>query len=446
MYQHVKLLFHFDSIAMIIILLTIFIGICVGSFSFRYMKGDTRYRIFFFYLSLLITSIGIMASADHLALFFGGWCVSNLLLVKLIIHKSSWKAAKNSGLLAAKNYLFGAVCVGSALVMLNLATGETSIKRLINHNFEDSIIIPALLLLLIGGMTQSAIWPFHRWLVSSLNSPTPVSAIMHAGLVNGGGFILARFAPLYLEHSFVLNLIFIVGIATALIGTFWKLLQNDVKRMLACSTMGQMGFMLVQCGLGLFPAAIAHLVTHGMFKAYLFLGSGSAAQEKKYNLSEPPKIRAFCSSLICGLLGSYCFSLASGKLWLAKDTTLVLMVIAFLTASQSALPILSIKMRFRTPIAIFVTSTISLAYGSIMSLIMKVMEPMGLMKPQTLNGLHLTGILLLILSWASILFFRNSSKIPLLQPWIMRGYVVALNASQPHPQTITTHRNQYKYL
>ena len=446
MLQSIKSLFNFDPVAMLMLTLILFIGICVASFSCRYMKGDARYKIFFFHLSLLIISTAIMGCADHLLLFFGGWCVSNFLLIKLMIHKSSWKAARYSGLLAAKNYLLGAVCVGSALVILNFATDETSIQALIQHPFQSPMILPTLLLLLMGGMTQSAIWPFHRWLISSLNSPTPVSALMHAGLVNGGGFLLARFAPLYLEQPTILNVIFLIGITSAITGTLYKLLQNNIKQMLAFSTMGQMGFMIAQCGLGLFPAAIAHLTTHGMFKAYLFLASGSAAQEKRYKTPYPPKASLLISCLICGLFGSYCFAITSGKLWLSQDTTLILTVIVFLTASQSAFSILSVKTKFRVPIAFIVTSLLCLAYGSIMSLMIKIMEPALLMKPQPLNFLHIAAIILLIISWLSLPFFPNILKITPLQSWIRRGYVAALNKSQPHPKTVTSCRNHYKYL
>lgn len=446
MFEFVNSLFCFDSIAMIMLTLIIFIGLCIGSFSLRYMKGDARYGVFFFYLSLLIISIGMMVCADHLLLFFAGWCVSNFLLVKLMTHKPTWEAARNSGRLAAKNYLFGAICIAGALLILNYETGETSIKDLIQHDFNSPLIIPALLLLLIGAMTQSAIWPFHRWLASSLNSPTPVSAIMHAGLVNGGGFLIARFAPLYLEQSNLLNVIFLIGIITSISGTLYKLLQNNIKQMLAFSTMGQMGFMIAQCGLGLFPAAIAHLTTHGLFKAYLFLASGSAPLEKRCETNYPPTAFAFISCLICGLVGSYCFSLTSGKLWLSQDTTLVLTVIVFLTASQSALSILSTKMRFRVPIAFIATNTLCLLYGSVISLITKVMHPKLMMEPQPLNFFHIGAIILLALSWVSILFFKNISKIKPLQPLIIKGYVRALNKSQAHPKTVTPYRKYYKYL
>lgn len=439
-------LFHFDPLAQVMLFLICFIGACIASFASRYLQGDRLKGQFFAVLVFLLISVGVMVCSDHIALFFGSWCLSNLFLVKLMIHKSSWKAAKNSGILALKNYILGALCVGLGLLLLYHVTGEVSIRALIHKPMETNLILPALLLLVLGAMTQSAIWPFHKWLISSLNSPTPVSAIMHAGLVNGGGFLLARFAPLYFTHTDLLTLIFVVGITTSLIGTLWKLIQNDIKRMLACSTMGQMGFMLAQCGLGFFPAAIAHLVSHGMFKAYLFLASGAAAQEKRHDLNYPPTLLVFSQALLSALLGTYCFSLVSGKSLLKMDTTLVLVVIVFLALAQAAIPLLSRKGPFKLPIAIILTSAMGLVYGSVMSLIAKILAPMELLGPQPLNGFHIAGISLLIVSWLSILILKNNSKIRTVQPWMLKGYVAALNASQPHPKTVTPHRNQYKYL
>lgn len=438
-------LFSLDGFAILMIALVIFIGACVCSFASRYMKGDIKYHSFFTQLILLILSVSLMVSVNNLIIVFIAWCLSNVLLVRLMIHKSSWKAAKAAGILAAKNYLIGAFCIGSAFVIFYYITGTTNISAIVHQDVKSVSILLALALLLIGAMTQSAIWPFHRWLTSSLNSPTPVSAIMHAGLVNGGGFLLVRFAPLYLHHSILLTVIFIMGLMTALLGTLWKLMQNDVKRMLACSTVGQMGFMLVQCGLGLFPAAVAHLVWHGMFKAYLFLASGSAAQEKRFDLGYPPKPFNFICALLCGLVGSLSFAYASGKSWFTGDTTLVLMVVAFLTASQLALPILRVKTLQRLPLALILTAIAGFAYGISVHLIARIMEPMQLMQPQPLNVFHILGIAVLTLAWLSILFLRNEAKMGNLPSWMLKGYVAALNASQPHTATVTAHRNQYDY-
>jgi len=421
------------------ITLVAFIGICVGSFAYRYMKGDRQYRAFFLQLCLLVASVATMVSSDHLALLFVTWCISNFLLVRLMVHKKCWNAAKASGTLATKNYVIGVACVASAFAMFYSYTGETRIQTLVHTSGVHSF---PLVLLLISAMTQSAIWPFHKWLISSLNSPTPGSAIMHAGLVNGGGFLLARFAPLYFNHSILLTAIFVIGLATAFLGTLWKLMQSDVKRMLACSTMAQMGFMLAQCGLGLFPAAVGHLVWHGMFKAYLFLASGAAAQEKRFDLGYPPKQFTFICSLICGAVGSLSFAYASGNAWLASDTTFVLIFVAFLTASQFALTILRYNTLQRMPLALIATTLMGVMYGCNLHFIDWVMEPMGLMQPQSLNGFHILGIIALSLAWLSILFLRNQQTTPL---WIAKNYVAALNASQPHPATVTAHRNSYKY-
>lgn len=443
--QELTMLFHVDSLAKIMIALVGFIGLCVSSFACRYMKGDAKYQNFFVHLVFLISSVGIMVSADHLALLLVGWCISNFFLVLLMIHKGSWKAAKASGTLAAKNYALGSLSVAISFGLIYYATGEASIKALVHQSITSPLIIPALVLLLIGAMTQSAIWPFHKWLISSLNSPTPVSAIMHAGLINGGGFLLVRFAPLYCDHRILLTSIFILGLGTAMLGTLWKLLQNDVKRMLACSTMGQMGFMLAQCGLGLFPSAIAHLVWHGMFKSYLFLASGSASQEKRFDLSYPPKALAFSLSMICGLVGSISFAYASGKSWVADDTTLVLVVVSFLSSSQIALTILREKPIARFPFSLIAIVIIDLAYGASLHLITWMMDSNMMIQPQQLNGVHIAGIIVMILAWLSILFFRKNKKNSQIPDWMLKNYVAALNASQPHPSTITAHRNQYQY-
>lgn len=439
-------LFHIDRLSITMIALVAFIGLCVGSFAYRYLKGDSQYQSFFVWLTLLIGSVMVMVSADHLLLLLVAWCVSNGLLVRLMIYKTSWKAAKAAGLLATKNFVGGAVCVAAAFGLFYATTGQTSIQDLMIHQPTPSpTLLLALVLLLIGAMTQSAIWPFHRWLISSLNSPTPVSAIMHAGLINGGGFLLARFAPLYLQSPGLLTSIAVIGFFTALLGTLWKLIQPDVKRMLACSTMSQMGFMFVQCGLGLFPAAVAHLVWHGMFKAYLFLSSGSAAKEKRVDQAYPPTSLAFICALVCGLVGSFSFAVASGKVWLNGDTTFVLVVVAFLTASQFALPILQSNPLRMLPGTLVGTGLFGFVYGGSVQLITWFMAPMALMQPQALNGYHVAGLLALTLAWLSRLFLRKQEKEAPAPAWMLKGYVTALNASQPHPDTVTTHRNHYQY-
>jgi len=434
--------FHFDALAAVMSVMVGFTALCVGSFAWRYMRGDGKFRVFYARLTLMIAAVCVMVAADHLLLFWSAWCAANLLLVRLMVHKSAWQAARASGRLAARNYVIGALCVAAGLMMLYAATGETSIRLLVHRPPAAREALPALLLLLAGAMTQSAIWPFHRWLISSLNSPTPVSAIMHAGLVNGGGFLLVRFAPLYLEQAVILPVIFTAGMITALLGTLWKLMQSDVKRMLACSTMGQMGFMMAQCGLGLFPAAVAHLVWHGLFKAYLFLASGGVAQEKRMDPGYPPGALSFACALVCGLAGSLSFAYACGKSWMAGDTTLVLMVVTLIAATQLALPLLRRNVLRSLPGALALTTLLGAVYGGSVQLIASCLEPMAIMQPQPLQPVHLAGIAALVLAWLSLLFLRNPA---VAEAWRLKAYVRALNAGQPHASTITAHRNHYRF-
>lgn len=440
-------LFYIDGLAKVVILLITFIGLVVALFAKQYLKGDYRYGRFFFMLLLIILSVIITVLTDNIFLFLTSWFLSNTILVFMMIHKSNWKSALASGKLAAKNFLIGFSCLSLGLFLLYYQTGQTSIQSILAFEYADQAqLIIALLLILVTAMTQSAIYPFSSWLTSSLNSPTPVSALMHAGLVNGGGILLARFAPLYLNSPKILTLIFVIGISTALIGTFWKLIQSNVKSMLACSTIGQMGFMIAQVGLGLFPAAVAHLFWHGCFKSYLFLTSSSAAQEKKFNLEYPPKLTSFASALICGIFGILFFSMIAHRTLFPLDSSLVLIVAAFIAATHFALNILREKPLKNLVIAIILTSIVGTLYGTSIHIIESQLSA-NLHQQQDLNFFHIAVICIFISLWLGRLFVQNSKKDSfrlITTHYIKMIYVKALNASQPVSKTITANRNQYK--
>ncbi len=438
-------IFHFDTLSVIMSGLISFIGLCVSAFSWRYLKGDRAQGKFFNLLGWMTVTLFILVSADHIILFLFAWAIANLLLIRLMVYKKSWKAACESGRLAFKYLCLGFVLMASGFAILCMQTDQTSIQVLIKSSYNPALLVLALSLIAIGAAVQCGLWPFHRWLISSLNSPTPTSAIMHAGLVNGGGFLLARLVPLYVQLPELLTAIFVIGLVTAFIGTLWKLMQSDVKRMLACSTMGQMGFMIAQCGLGLFPAAIAHLCWHGMFKAYLFLASGSAAHEKRYDPAYPPPMKVFALSAMCGMVGVAAFVWAANINIAAGDTTLFLVGLSFITGTQLAIPVLS-KGEWRAmPMTGIVSICAGLAYGISVHTFEYLLDPMDLMHPQELNITHIIGFAVLFIAWLSILFMRNHDRTTPLPAWMMQAYVRMLNASQPHPRTITAHRNHYQY-
>lgn len=255
-----------DKLNFLLSSLILFVSLNIQQYSKQYFDGDLNARSYFIKLGILTISANSMVLINDNVFFSIFWIINNLSLVSLMIHQPEWKAQKNAGLLSLITLGMGSIALISGFYM-------------INHLPQPYHLI-AKILLIGAGMCQSAIWPFHRWLLSSLNSPTPVSALMHAGIVNGGGILLIKYHTLFCQDINLMHFIFVMGIITAVLGGFWKLIQTDIKKMLANSTMAQMGFMFMQCGLGLFPAAIAHIICHGLFKAYLFLNSGSSVKSK----------------------------------------------------------------------------------------------------------------------------------------------------------------------
>lgn len=431
-------LFNPDALSLVMMGVMGFISTVVACYAWRNLEGDSGRRSFFIKLSVLVLGVSTMACADHVLLLLLAWGLSNAMLVQLMVHKSAWGAARASGTLAARNFIIGFACVATAFSILFSAFLKPTVSGIL-ASAEGEAPSLALVLLMVGALTQSAIWPFHRWLISSANAPTPVSALMHAGLVNGGGFLLARFAPLFAGAPLMLDAMFAIGVITLLVGTLWKLMQPDIKRMLACSTMGQMGFMLVQCGLGLFPAAIAHLCSHGLFKAWLFLSSGGAAREKRLDLTYPPSLQAVTMALICGMAGSAAFA------WVAEkspmDASLVLIVVAALAGSQFALPMLRELPAVRFIPALLATAMMGAFYGANIYVVEWLLASMSLNFVQPLSLIHWVAVLFFTLSWLAMLFGQSLPKFQGMR----RLYMVALNASQPHPATVTVHRNRYKY-
>lgn len=441
---YLKTLFFVDQLSFVMMGLVTYVTLVVASFSFRFLSGDRKKGWFYVYLLALLPSVFIMVCTDHLFLLLTSWGLSNFILTQLMLHKKEWEAAKQSSRLALKNFGLGCIFLGFAFAILYFSFGETSIQSILNKTIGGVWGIYFLCFLILAAMTQSAIWPFHKWLISSLNSPTPVSALMHAGLVNGGGFILARFAPIFFKQPSALNILFIFGLITACLGTLWKLMQSDVKRMLACSTMGQMGFMIVQCGLGLFPAAIAHLCWHGLFKAHLFLSIGSAAKEERLYLESKPSISEFSTSLLCASFGAYAFAVTSGKSIFILNTNLFLILLALISGLQFALTVIQSRLTFKFTIALFSTFIMGCMYGYSVNLLEHVLAPLNIASPQVLNGFHCIGIMILAGAWV-LLSFRPKRIEKNYPDWMLKAYVLMLNASQPHPKTVTANRNQYQF-
>ncbi|WP_369410918.1 proton-conducting transporter transmembrane domain-containing protein [Legionella bononiensis] len=443
----VYLLISLNTLSLLLCSLVLLVSFVVHRFSLRYMQGDRLYRRFFLLLSLLTLAALLMVLADNLFLFWGAWSFSNVFLVLLMVHKKEWIASKNSGLLAFYTFASGSACLLVAFILLSLGYSMNSIEVLtkLSHPVHGSLLTLSMGLILVAALTQSGIVPFHRWLISSLNSPTPVSALMHAGLVNGGGILLVKFAPLMMLYPGLLTVLFLVGSISALLGTVWKLMQHDIKKMLACSTMAQMGFMMMQCGVGLFAAAIAHLCWHGLFKAYLFLSSGSAVKQKKsmVNASQTTPMMLIIS-LVGGMVAMTSFAFATNKMISLYEASAFVLFFAFIGGSQLMLTwVRSHQSAFSLVSGLVLALFSGLMYGASIQLIQWLIPNISILQAPQLSLIHWTVMILFGALWAVFnLGIHQRIGQSKLGFWL---YMTLFNSSQPSKTTVTALRNDYNY-
>jgi len=323
---------------------TFFSGI-VHSFSKRYMAGSETIDQFFGRVFAFTLVVMVLVAADHLVLFGLAWLAMGLLMAGLIGHVEGWPQAQAAAAVARRYFIASTALLAVALGTLWWTAGVTTVSGVAGA--VGTLSTPTVLFvagaLLLAAMLQSALVPFHTWLLSSMTAPTPASALMHAGFVNAGGLLLVRFAPVVTVESGVMLVIASVGAASAVLGKLLKTVQTDAKTSLGCSTVGQMGFMIMQAGLGFFGAAITHLILHGCYKAYQFLAAGDQVAHEH---PEPTKktgstgLAGIAVIVLTALAGGGLFALLTGK-GLALDSGLLLVGIVVLTVLHAAREIVS---------------------------------------------------------------------------------------------------------
>ncbi len=432
-----------DSIALIMAFLVSFIALNLFYFTLRYMEAQRERSYFMIAMPLLLLFVLIMVFANHLLLLWLSLCLTNFILISLMAYRSHWLAARASRLLAARAFFLATFFIALSFICFYCATGTGFINQIILFDSAGNCYVPiGLVMLLLGICVQSAVWPFHKWLLSSLNSPTQVSALMHAGVLSAGGFLLIRFSRLYVQFPWLLSCMVVIGVVSATLGTTWKLIQHDNKRMLACSTIAQMGFMILQCGLGAFSAAMAHIVCHGFFKAYLFLQAGSAAREKRLELS-PISIYLLFPVIASGVIGLYCYLFASMQDINTLDATLFLYGIVFIAAMDIGITILSDKYFGNVFYALALVGLIGLLYGYNVKIMHELCNWAALDDLQFLSIIHVVAFAVMFFSWIIfkvIIFYPDRLFTKKTRD---KFYVWALNASQPDPATVTSHHNDY---
>ncbi len=265
------------------------VSLIVHKYSVNYMKDEKFYKGFFVLLDLMTANLVLLVLSDNLYVFLTAWHLMGLLLYFMLAVNSRRHEAIRYAQVAYFTHLLADVPLLIAFIILHKSYKTLSISELaslVPSTQMDGLWLVSLLLM-VSALIKSAQMPFHYWLVYSMEGPTPVSALMHAGIVNAGAFLINRFAFLYPYDKYGLILSFLVGIITAIVGSTLMLLQNDVKRALGYSTVGQMGYMMVEIGVGAFSLAVYHMIAHGIFKATLFLSSGGVIHEARRSPNAP---------------------------------------------------------------------------------------------------------------------------------------------------------------
>lgn len=434
----------FSTTNTLLVTVVSFISLSVQAYGLRHFDGHSNQRLIFRYLIGLTLSLVFFSAAGHLLLIAGGLLASNLLLARLIGFQLGWAAARASSRLSLLHLVSGAALLLAAVVLIYIAQGDWSIESL-STSLPPTPWLPVIgSLIVLSALAQSAIWPFHRWLIASANAPTPVSAFMHAGLVNGGAVILFKFYPVWSTISWSPTLLVLLGGFTAIAGTTWMLVQSDVKRTLTCSTMGQMGFMIMQCGMGLFPAAIAHMIWHGFFKASLFLSAGStikAAKNKSLSLKGPKSIPVFVFGLAMGLLGAFIFWQFTGTTGSLGSTYLLLLLFCGITCAHAVMTITAPSPTLgRGLLAAMFGLLGATVYGASVG---AVESQLVHMTAPALNGLHVGLAIFFVLGWL-LMIFRDYLPDAVSDGWIARVYGWALRSSQPLRTTLNLRRSAYR--
>ncbi|UCV01373.1 NADH-quinone oxidoreductase subunit L [Acidovorax radicis] len=283
-----------DSLTAMMMVVVTFVSLMVHIYTIGYMEEDDGYNRFFAYISLFTFSMLMLVMSNNLLQLFFGWEAVGLvsyLLIGFWFNKPSAIFANMKAFLVNRVGDFGFI-LGIGLIVAYAGTldyGEIFAKSgalggLAFPGTDWMLITVICICLFIGAMGKSAQFPLHVWLPDSMEGPTPISALIHAAtMVTAGIFMVARMSPLFELSDTALNFILVIGSITALFMGFLGIIQNDIKRVVAYSTLSQLGYMTVALGASAYSVAVFHLMTHAFFKALLFLGAGSVIMGMHHN-------------------------------------------------------------------------------------------------------------------------------------------------------------------
>ena len=305
-----------DVVGSVVMLLVAFVGWVIVRYSQTYLHGERQERKYVRWLMATLATVSVVVATNHVLVLALAWTATSLALHRLLTFFGDRPAAVVA---AHKKFIVARaadLCMLAAAGLLFHAFGTMQLDQ-INRLATAMPQLPlsahlAVLLVASAALLKCAQLPFHGWLIQVMEAPTPVSALLHAGVVNLGGFVLMRFAPLVGEVPLAQLLLVAAGTATAVLAALVMTTRISIKVMLAWSTCAQMGFMLMQCGLGAWEMALLHLVAHSLYKAHAFLGAGGTVRRAMLVQLAPRAQAPGPLALAVGALLGVAMTLAAG--------------------------------------------------------------------------------------------------------------------------------------
>jgi len=271
-------LLRLDPVSATMALLVAFVGWVVVRYARRYLDGEAREGAFHGLTLAAIAAVLVLVQAGNLPVLVAGFGATGLVLRQLLLFYPDRPEARRAAAKFTLVWGAGDAALGLAAVLLWASLGSVDIAALTATTSLPGLAQAAVGLLVLAALLKTAAFPLHGWLTEVMEAPTPVSALLHAGIINAGGVMLITLSGLVQHSPGAMAALVMVGGFTALFGALVMLTQSAVKTALAWSTVAQMGFMLLQCGLGLWALALLHIVAHSLYKAHAFLSSGGALQ------------------------------------------------------------------------------------------------------------------------------------------------------------------------
>lgn len=311
-----------NGVVWIMAVLVALLGWVIVRYSQRYMEGEPDQPRFVRAMLFTLAAVSLLVASDNLLVMVLAWTATSIGLHYLLTHYRERKAAQ---IVAHKKFIVSRMadgCLAIALLLVYLAVDSFSLQALSAHLQGAEALTPQLhvaaVLVVLAAVLKSAQLPLHGWLIQVMEAPTPVSALLHAGIVNIGGFVLIRLADLIALAPLAQILLVVVGSLTAVLAGLVMLTRISIKVRLAWSTCAQMGFMLLEIGLGLYELALLHLVAHSLYKGYAFLSAGdvvSAVRLRDLESATQPVGLAVLPRYVVSALGVMAIVFTSAWVW-----------------------------------------------------------------------------------------------------------------------------------